>query len=76
MTARAGRTPRLQRQNDALLAERVDLYMKMQNLENQLSVASGDKDNLDKQLMSLISMPTKLEEISSQAQCMQTHTFP
>jgi len=57
---------RLQRQNDALLAERVDLYMKMQNLESQLSIATTDKENLDKQLMSLVNMPTKLEEISSQ----------
>ena len=29
---------RLQAQNDALLQERVELYMKMQSLENQLSV--------------------------------------
>ena len=56
----------LQGQNDALLAERVELYMKVQNLENQLSVATTDKDNLDKQLRSLVSIPTKLEEISSQ----------
>ena len=40
--------------------------MKMQNLESQLSIATTDKENLDKQLMSLINMPTKLEEISSQ----------
>lgn len=57
---------RLQLQNDALLAERVDLYMKMQALESQLSIATTDKDNLDKQLRSLVNIPTKLEEISSQ----------
>jgi hypothetical protein len=57
---------RLQMQNDALLAERIDLYMKMQSLESQLSIATSDKDNLDKQLRSLVSIPTKLEEISSQ----------
>ena len=57
---------RLQAQNDALLQERVELYMKMQSLENQLSVATSDKENLDKELMSLVSMPTKLAEITSQ----------
>ena len=57
---------RLQLQNDALLAERVDLYMKMQALESQLSIATSDKDNLDKQLRSLVNIPTKLEEIQSQ----------
>ena len=57
---------RLQLQNDALLAERVDLYMKMQALESQLSIATSDKDNLDKELRSLVNIPTKLEEIQSQ----------
>ena len=57
---------RLQAQNDALLQERVELYMKMQALENQLSVATSDKENLDKELMSLVNMPTKLAEITSQ----------
>jgi len=57
---------RLQRSNEALQAERADLYMKMQNLEAQLSVVSTDKDHLDKELSALISVPTKLEEISSQ----------
>ena len=40
--------------------------MKMQALESQLSIATTDKDNLDKQLTSLVNIPTKLEEISSQ----------
>ena len=92
---------RLQLQNDALLAERVDLYMKMQvhishhlppsptishdlhlpspsalhrdvlllllqALESQLSIATSDKDNLDKELRALVNIPTKLEEIQSQ----------
>ena len=57
---------RLQAQNDALLQERVELYMKMQSLENQLSVATSDKENLDKELMSLVAMPTKLAEITAQ----------
>ena len=57
---------RLQAQNDALLQERVELYMKMQSLENQLATATSDKENLDKELMSLVSMPTKLAEITSQ----------
>ena len=57
---------RLQAQNDALLQERVELYMKMQSLENQLATATSDKENLDKELMALVSMPTKLAEITSQ----------
>jgi len=57
---------RLQLQNDALLAERVDLYMKMQSLESSLSVAATERDNLDKELKALVNIPTKLEEISSQ----------
>jgi len=40
--------------------------MKMQALESQLSIATSDKDNLDKQLRSLVNIPTKLEEIESQ----------
>ena len=57
---------RLQRQVDALLAERVDLYMKMQALESQLSISATDRKNLDQELRSLVNIPTKLEEISSQ----------
>jgi len=50
---------RLQLQNDALLAERVDLYMKMQSLESSLSVAATERDNLDKELKALVNIPTK-----------------
>ena len=84
---------RLKRQNEALLQERVELYMKMQaraalplphptpqrshpltaillprlqNLDNQLSVVTAEKDNLDHELMSLVAMPTKLAEITAQ----------
>ena len=57
---------RLQAQNDALLQERVELYMQKQSLENQLATATSDKENLDKELMALVSMPTKLAEITSQ----------
>lgn len=58
---------RLQRQNDALLAERVDLYMKMQKLESQLSTATTESDNMEKQLMAVLKIPSKLDQISSQA---------
>lgn len=40
--------------------------MEKQNLQSELSVASTDKANLDKELISLVSMPTRLAEISSQ----------
>ena len=56
---------RLQKQVDALLAERVDLYMKMQSLESQLSISVTDRTNLDKQLQRLVNIPTKLEEVAS-----------
>lgn len=59
------RLERLERQNEALLQERVDLYLKVQNLESALGVASSDKGNLDKQLASLINIPSSLSEISS-----------
>ena len=38
----------------------------MQALESQLSIATSNKDNLDKELRSLVNIPTKLEEIQSQ----------
>jgi len=56
----------LTKQVEALLSERVDLYMKMQALESQLSISTTDRANLDEQLRSLVNIPTKLEEISSQ----------
>lgn len=56
----------LTRQVEALLSERVDLYMKMQSLESQLAISTTDRSNLDEQLRSLVNIPTKLEEISSQ----------
>ena len=70
---------RLQRQNEALLQERVQLYMEKQNLESALSVATTDKENLDKELVSLVNMPTRLAEISSQGvrqiACGDSHTL-
>jgi alpha-tubulin suppressor-like RCC1 family protein len=70
---------RLQRQNEALLQERVQLYMEKQNLESALSVATTDKDNLDKELVALVNMPTRLAEISSQGvrqiACGDSHTL-
>mmetsp|Transcript_58175 Transcript_58175/g.115467 ORF Transcript_58175/g.115467 Transcript_58175/m.115467 type:complete len:913 (-) Transcript_58175:296-3034(-) len=68
---------RLKKEVDALLAERVDLYMKMQSLESQLAISASDRSNLDKQLRSLVNIPTKLEEIASQGvrqiACGQAH---
>lgn len=57
---------RSQMHHDGLLSERVELYMKMQNLEAQLSEVSTKKDNYEKQLASLLHIPNRLDEISSQ----------